>query len=58
MKIWVTTPEFKNLNIGCAFDEGSANETEFFSLFYGERTIWGNRYITFKDLRTLESQKR
>lgn len=48
MKIWVTTPEFKNLNIGCAFDEGSANETEFFSLFYGERTIWGNRTLHSK----------
>lgn len=32
--------EFKKLNVGFALDEGYANPTEKFSVFYGERTVW------------------
>lgn len=40
MKLYVKMPEFKALNVGFALDEGYANPTEKFSLFYGERTVW------------------
>ncbi len=31
---------FKSLNIGLALDEGLANPTEKFTVFYGERAVW------------------
>lgn len=37
---FVVTPTFKNLNVGFALDEGYANPTEKFTLFYGERSPW------------------
>lgn len=40
MKEFVKMDEFKSLNAGFALDEGYANPTEKFSLFYGERTVW------------------
>ncbi|XP_022909928.2 aminoacylase-1-like isoform X3 [Onthophagus taurus] len=40
MKEYVHTTHFKNLNVGFALDEGMANESEEFILFYGERFIW------------------
>ncbi|KAF2350463.1 N-acyl-L-amino-acid amidohydrolase [Trinorchestia longiramus] len=40
MKEFVKMPEFRDLNVGFALDEGYANPTENFSLFYGERTVW------------------
>ena len=33
-----TTPEFRALNVGLCVDEGLANPTEAFTVFYGERT--------------------
>ena len=40
MKEFVKMDEFKKLNVGFALDEGYANPTEKYSLFYGERTVW------------------
>ena len=36
----VKLPEFKNLNIGFALDEGLASPTNAFSVYYGERGCW------------------
>lgn len=40
MKTFVEHKEFKKLNIGFALDEGLANPTEKFTVFYGERSAW------------------
>jgi len=40
MKKFVQMQEFKKLNVGFALDEGYANPSEKFSLFYGERNAW------------------
>ncbi|KAJ9455160.1 Aminoacylase-1 [Diplonema papillatum] len=38
----VATDAFKNLNVGCAIDEGLSNpEQGKYTVFYGERTPWG-----------------
>ncbi|KAK8734998.1 hypothetical protein OTU49_005777 [Cherax quadricarinatus] len=39
MKKFVKNDFFKKMNVGFALDEGYANPTENFTLFYGERTI-------------------
>ena len=36
----IHTDAFKKLNVGFAMDEGYANPTEKFTLFYGERSPW------------------
>ncbi len=36
-RLFVSSPEFKALNVGVALDEGLANPTEAMSAFYGER---------------------
>nr|XP_018916313.1 PREDICTED: aminoacylase-1-like isoform X1 [Bemisia tabaci] len=40
MGLFIKTQEFKNLNVGCALDEGMASATDEFMLYYGERSIW------------------
>ncbi|MBN3295078.1 ACY1 protein, partial [Amia calva] len=40
METFITHPEFQKLNIGFALDEGLANPTEAFTVFYGERNPW------------------
>lgn len=40
MKAFVETEEFRALNVGFALDEGSATESETFSVFYAERSVW------------------
>lgn len=40
MKVFVTTQEFKNLNVGCAFDEGGPTLDEQYWIFYDERIVW------------------
>lgn len=40
MKLFVETEEFKKMNLGFALDEGLANPTEHFTVFYGERSPW------------------
>lgn len=40
MKLFVQTPQFQKLNMGFGLDEGLANPTEKFTLFYGERATW------------------
>ncbi len=42
---FIKTKEFADLNVGVCLDEGLANPTEEFSLFYGERVQW---WITVK----------
>lgn len=37
---FVNTSDFLELNIGFALDEGMADPSEQFPLFYGERSIW------------------
>lgn len=40
MMKFVTTEEFRALNVGFALDEGMASETEVFPVYYGERSVW------------------
>lgn len=40
METFVKLPEFQNLNIGFALDEGLANPEDAFTVFYGERNPW------------------
>ncbi|XP_062842738.1 aminoacylase-1-like isoform X2 [Trichomycterus rosablanca] len=40
METFIRHPEFQNLNVGFALDEGLANPTEAFTVFYGERNPW------------------
>lgn len=40
METFVKHPEFQQLNIGFALDEGLANPGEAFTVFYGERSPW------------------
>ncbi|XP_052781401.1 aminoacylase-1-like [Mya arenaria] len=40
MKLFIKHEEFKKLNIGFALDEGLANPTDAFTVFYGERSPW------------------
>ncbi|KAM4651667.1 aminoacylase-1-like isoform 2-T3 [Discoglossus pictus] len=40
MLLLVKHPEFQKLNAGIALDEGLANPTEEFSVFYGEKCVW------------------
>lgn len=37
---FVTTDEFRALNVGFSLDEGIASPTEQFNVYYAERTIW------------------
>lgn len=40
MGAFVKTNFFKKLNIGFCLDEGLANPTNAFTVFYGERSAW------------------
>lgn len=40
MKLFVEHEEFKKLNMGFGLDEGLANPTNNFTVFYGERACW------------------
>uniref|UniRef100_A0A8B9HN99 N-acyl-aliphatic-L-amino acid amidohydrolase n=1 Tax=Astyanax mexicanus TaxID=7994 RepID=A0A8B9HN99_ASTMX len=40
METFINHPEFQKLNVGFALDEGLANPTEAFTVFYGERNPW------------------
>jgi aminoacylase len=40
MKKFVHTQEFRDLNIGFAFDEGLAHPDDIIQILYGERSIW------------------
>ncbi|KAG5274990.1 hypothetical protein AALO_G00142370 [Alosa alosa] len=40
METFIKHPEFKQLNIGFALDEGLANPGEAYTVFYGERSPW------------------
>ena len=40
MEKFVDTEVFKKLNVGFALDEGLANPTDAFTVFYGERSPW------------------
>lgn len=40
MEIFAEHPEFRALNPGITLDEGLANPTEEFSVFYGEKCVW------------------
>lgn len=58
MSLFVKSPEFKALNVGFVLDEGLANPTDAYTVFYGERSCWwvtvkctghpghGSRFIT------------
>lgn len=45
MQKFVTTNEFKQLNVGFSLDEGIASPTEEFNLYYAERTIWQIEFL-------------
>ena len=40
LKPFLETDDFKNLNVGLAFDEGMASPTDEFCVYYGERVGW------------------
>ena len=40
MAKFVNTSDFLELNVGFALDEGMADPSDQFLLFYGERSIW------------------
>ena len=40
MGAFVQSDVFKKLNVGFCLDEGLANPTDAFSVFYGERSAW------------------
>lgn len=40
VKAFVHTPEFKELNIGFAIDEGTPEEDEVYKVYYAEKTMW------------------
>ena len=40
MVLFVKTEDFKMLNVGFALDEGLANPTSSYTVFYGERSPW------------------
>lgn len=41
MKWFVTTEDFRKLNVGLSLDEGNASPDSSFIFNYGERSIWG-----------------
>ncbi|RZF35014.1 hypothetical protein LSTR_LSTR013031 [Laodelphax striatellus] len=43
---FVKSDEFRELNIGCALDEGMASPGEEFVVFNGERSIWLFEYLS------------
>ncbi len=45
MALFVNTDTFRNLNVGLALDEGLANPTDNFTVFYGERAVWWLKVI-------------
>lgn len=54
MITFATTQDFKDLNVGCAFDEGSSSPNETYELHNGERTIWSK----FSLIRNMSSSPR
>lgn len=46
MRIFVKSPEFKNLNVGLALDESMPNPEDFIIAFHGERTTWQIKVIS------------
>ncbi|EMP33880.1 Aminoacylase-1 [Chelonia mydas] len=40
MELFVKRPEFQALNVGFVLDEGLANPTDAFTVFYGEKCVW------------------
>ena len=40
MGAFVQSDLFKSLNVGFCLDEGLANPTDAFTVFYGERSAW------------------
>lgn len=40
MKLFIETPQFKQLNLGFSLDEGLANVEDQYSVYYGERSVW------------------
>uniref|UniRef100_A0A8C1KKJ7 N-acyl-aliphatic-L-amino acid amidohydrolase n=1 Tax=Cyprinus carpio TaxID=7962 RepID=A0A8C1KKJ7_CYPCA len=45
METFVKHPEFQKLNIGFALDEGLANPTNAYTVFYGEKNPWCEYHI-------------
>lgn len=45
MEKFVTTDDFKALNVGFALDEGIASPTEVFNVYYAERTVWEIEFL-------------
>ncbi|XP_004834240.1 aminoacylase-1 isoform X1 [Heterocephalus glaber] len=46
MQAFVQRPEFQSLRVGFALDEGLANPTDAFTVFYSERATWWVRFIS------------
>lgn len=50
MQTFLKSTEWKKLNVGFALDEGLANPSEEFTVFYGERMPWCNRLINLHSI--------
>uniref|UniRef100_A0A8C5YL31 N-acyl-aliphatic-L-amino acid amidohydrolase n=1 Tax=Marmota marmota marmota TaxID=9994 RepID=A0A8C5YL31_MARMA len=46
MELLVQRPEFQALRVGFALDEGLANPTDAFTVFYSERSLWWVRFTS------------
>ncbi|KAM6160784.1 aminoacylase-1-like [Erethizon dorsatum] len=46
MQLFVQRPEFQSLRVGFALDEGLANPTDAFTVFYSERAAWWVRFTS------------
>lgn len=46
MADWVDTDDFKSLNVGFSLDEGMASPTEVYPVFFAERAIWREYFIS------------
>lgn len=42
---FIETKEFKDLNVGFAFDEGQVSPTEEIGIYYTERLVWCMRFF-------------
>ena len=45
MRLFLNSPEWKELNVGFTLDEGLANPEDEFTVYFGERMPWSNKSI-------------
>ena len=50
MQVFLRSKEWLELNVGFALDEGLANPTDEFTVFYGERMPWCKLFILSRSI--------